>query len=139
MLTTFCFCPAFLRTFAHRALWAAPILALAAADKRLRVPALFPYEPPLSAASAAVESFESSRSLIPLFPQLLDNASQVSHEFPLAGELYQDAIRKPILPHSAARSGWGRLGVSQVKNSLCDHRSDGIREPMPSAFRLKEW
>jgi hypothetical protein len=53
MLTTFCFCPALLRTFAHRALWAAAILSLAAADKRLRVPALFPYEPPLSAASAA--------------------------------------------------------------------------------------
>jgi hypothetical protein len=53
MLTTFCLCPAFPRTFAHRALWAAAILALAAADKCLRFLVLFPYEPPLSAASAA--------------------------------------------------------------------------------------
>jgi len=53
MLTTFCFCPPFLRTFAHLARWAAAILALAAADKCLRFPVLFPYELPLSAASAA--------------------------------------------------------------------------------------
>jgi hypothetical protein len=53
MLTTFCFCPAFLRTFAHRALWAAAILVLPAAEIVRRVPALLPYEPPLRAASAA--------------------------------------------------------------------------------------
>ena len=52
MLSTFCFCPAFPRTFAHRALCAAAILSLPAADKCLRCPVLFPYEPPLSAASA---------------------------------------------------------------------------------------
>jgi hypothetical protein len=57
MLTTFCFCLLFPRTFAHRALWAAAILALAAADKCLRLPAALPT--PLSAASAA-----SSRSTV---------------------------------------------------------------------------
>jgi len=53
MLTTFCFCLAVPRTFAHRALCAAAILSLAAADKRLRVPVFLPYEAPLRAASAA--------------------------------------------------------------------------------------
>jgi hypothetical protein len=58
ILTTFGFCgPSFARTFAHRARWAAAILALAASDKRLRVPVLFPWEPPLSAASAASRLF----------------------------------------------------------------------------------
>src|ERR1019366_1739079 len=52
MLTTFCFCPASPRTLAHRALCAAAILSLPDADKYLRCPILFPYEPPLSAASA---------------------------------------------------------------------------------------
>ena len=29
-------------------------------------------------------------------------------------------------------------GVSEVENSLRDHPSDGMREPMPSAFRFKK-
>jgi hypothetical protein len=45
MVTTFCFCLPVPRTFAQRALWAAAILALAATDRRLRVPVPFPETP----------------------------------------------------------------------------------------------
>jgi hypothetical protein len=53
MLTTFCFLPPFRRIFAQRSLWAAAILALHAAEILRLVPVFLPYEPPLSAASAA--------------------------------------------------------------------------------------
>ena len=79
MLTTFCFCPPFLRNFAHRALWAAAIFALAAAEMLRLVPVRFPYETAVERGERRVKLFDRSCRLIPFFPQLLDNTSQVCH------------------------------------------------------------
>jgi hypothetical protein len=54
MLTTLGFCgPLFARAFAHRALWAAAILALPAAEIMRLAPVRLPYVSPSSATSTA--------------------------------------------------------------------------------------
>jgi len=82
-----------------------------------------------------VEALDNSCRLIPLFPQLLDYTSQVSHEFPLAGDCTKMPSGNRFYGDLAARSGKGRLGVSQVKNSLCDHLGVHVPAPTDSAIR----
>jgi hypothetical protein len=72
MMTTFCFSLPVPRTFAHRALCAAAILALPAAEILLLAPVRLPYEPPFERGKRGVQLFDRPRRLIPLFPQLLD-------------------------------------------------------------------
>ncbi len=75
MVTTFCFCPPVPRTFADLALWAAPILALPAAEILRLVSSTMRVA--TERGESRVKLLESSRRLIPFFPQLLDNTSQV--------------------------------------------------------------
>jgi hypothetical protein len=71
MATTFRFCgPLFARAFAHRALWAAAILALTSPPTS---------RDPSQRGERSIEALNSLGRLIPLFFQLLDDRSQVSH------------------------------------------------------------
>lgn len=111
MLTTLCFCSLFLRTFAHRALCAAAILALPAAEILRLVPVRLPRDPGESGESR-IQLFDCPRRPITFLSQLLDDTSEVCHEFPLGGDCINMPSGSRFCGELAAEKVQGR-GVSE--------------------------